>query len=292
MSQFFNPYIAMGDNPVSQVDPLGSWVHTGPSAGGMVANAQAEGMRNIQKQLTQMNYNAAMAAGTPGGGGMPFVMNRGGSYWLAPSQEQMDWMAISGSTVMASGNGQVFSINNKGELLLGHTEYSIHSYQIYGNQAFDFYDYTSTHLPAIGIDYSDGVQVYAKQEVTSETFITDFNLGNPNNYYPGPDMPSIPHNYAEGIHGGEISMNIVHLAAKEAWKKEVNLLTRGVKVFGKALGVVSIFNRANSFLDNPSENWFDGVAAIGQVIFMVSGGAEAELIFNVGAAIVDQIREH
>lgn len=68
-----------------------------------------------------MNYNAAMAAGTPGGGGMPFVMNRGGSYWLAPSQEQMDYMALSGSTVMAAGNGQVFSINNQGELILSQT---------------------------------------------------------------------------------------------------------------------------------------------------------------------------
>lgn len=48
----------------------------------------------------------------------------------------------------------------------------------------------------------------------------------------------------------------------------------------------------NSFIDNPSENWIDGVEALGQVIFIATGGAEAELFYNVGVAVFDQIREH
>ena len=56
---------------------------------------------------------------------------------------------------------------------------------------------------------------------------------------------------------------------------------------GKLTGVISIANNFNQFLDNPSQNWWNGVEAAGQIGFMAFGGAQANLIYNLSVMTID-----
>ena len=60
-----------------------------------------------------------------------------------------------------------------------------------------------------------------------------------------------------------------------------------LKTLGTITGVISFYENGSKFLDNPSANWWNGVEAVGQVGFMVLGGEEAQIIYNVSTLAID-----
>jgi hypothetical protein len=56
---------------------------------------------------------------------------------------------------------------------------------------------------------------------------------------------------------------------------------------GRLTGAVSIADNFMKFRQNPSGNWWNGVEGAGQLGFYFFGGAEAELIFNLGTMGID-----
>ena len=68
--------------------------------------------------------------------------------------------------------------------------------------------------------------------------------------------------------------------------KDMTKLT-AMTVLGRVTGVTSAFDNARKFYNDPSGNWFNGVEAVGQVDFMLFGGEEAELIYNLSTMTID-----
>ncbi len=60
-----------------------------------------------------------------------------------------------------------------------------------------------------------------------------------------------------------------------------------LSTLGKLTGAINIANNINEFRQDPYNNWWNGVEAIGQIGFIAFGGAQANLVYNLSVMTID-----